>query len=220
MVELAPNLYVIDHPLRFLGMRIGFRTTLVGRPDGSLWAHTPGPSLGERELPGPVSALVAPNAFHHMGLPAAIKLFPEARALASPGVFRKHPELTLADLSGHAWGDDLQQLFVEGLPMLREFAFFHVPSATLILTDLGFNMRSAPDLFTRLALTLDGVYGCFSCPRSTHLLVRDRSAFRRSLERILEWPFQRIIVGHGETVERDGREIFREAFARRGWVKN
>ncbi|MEW6282390.1 MAG: DUF4336 domain-containing protein [Candidatus Eremiobacterota bacterium] len=220
MKQLAPDLYALDQPLRFMGMQIGVRTTLVRRPDGSLWIHSPGPRVGKQvETLGPVGALVAPNSMHHMSLGAAMKEFPQARAVASPGVFPKHPELELEDLSGQRWGDDLEQLYVEGMRGLEEFAFFHARSATLILTDIGFNIQSSPHMFTRIALTLDGAYGCFSCPRTTHLLVRDRAAFRRSLERILEWPFKRIVVGHGEAVEQDARERFREAFRKRGWLR-
>ena len=36
--------------------------------------------------------------------------------------------------------------------------------------------------------------------------LRDRNAFRSSLERILEWPFDRIVVAHGEVSETGGRE--------------
>ena len=34
----------------------------------------------------------------------------------------------------------------------------------------------------------------------------DRDAFRASLERMLDWPFERVIVAHGAVSERGGRE--------------
>ncbi len=206
----------LNQPLSFMGMQIGVQTTMIRLSDGGLWVHSPGPGV-DASL-GDVRFLVAPNSMHHMNLGRVGQLYPQARLVASPGVFRKHPELSLEDLSVASWGDEIELLLVEGIPFLQEFVFFHAPSATLILTDIGFNILHSPSAWTRLALKLDGAYGCFACPRSTHLLVRDRAAFRRSVQRILQWPFERIVVGHGEVVSQDARETFREGFARRGWL--
>jgi glyoxylase-like metal-dependent hydrolase (beta-lactamase superfamily II) len=41
----------------------------------------------------------------------------------------------------------------------------------------------------------------------------DHDAARASLERILEWDFDRVIIGHGDIVETDGREKLEQAFA-------
>jgi hypothetical protein len=35
---------------------------------------------------------------------------------------------------------------------------------------------------------------------------------RTAVERILDWDFDQIIVGHGAVVENKGREVFRTAF--------
>lgn len=43
--------------------------------------------------------------------------------------------------------------------------------------------------------------------------IRDREAARRSVERILEWEFDRILPGHGEIVEAGGREALRRDLA-------
>ena len=40
----------------------------------------------------------------------------------------------------------------------------------------------------------------------------DRAATRASLERVLSWSFDRIVIAHGELVERDAHEV-----ARRAW---
>ncbi|MBA3883818.1 MAG: hypothetical protein H0X73_14205 [Chthoniobacterales bacterium] len=40
--------------------------------------------------------------------------------------------------------------------------------------------------------------------------MRDRAAFKESVRPILEWNFQRIIVGHGEIIETDAKRIFCE----------
>jgi glyoxylase-like metal-dependent hydrolase (beta-lactamase superfamily II) len=44
------------------------------------------------------------------------------------------------------------------------------------------------------------------------LAVSDRTALQRSLERILQWDFERIIPGHGDVVERGGPAALRAAW--------
>ncbi len=44
-------------------------------------------------------------------------------------------------------------------------------------------------------------------------MMKDRPAVRASLDTILAWDFDRVIVGHGRKVETDGQRVFREAFA-------
>jgi hypothetical protein len=89
---------------------------------------------------------------------------------------------------------------------VNEVVFFHRPSATLIASDLAFNIRSSSPPLTRLFFRLGGTFGRLSPSLLERLLVRDRTAFRRSLERILEWPFERVVVAHGDVSEKGGRE--------------
>jgi hypothetical protein len=44
-------------------------------------------------------------------------------------------------------------------------------------------------------------------------LIRDRAAARGSLERILEWDFERVILTHGEVLERGGPAALRAGYA-------
>jgi hypothetical protein len=46
-------------------------------------------------------------------------------------------------------------------------------------------------------------------------LVKDESAFARSLERMLSWPFQTLIVAHGEVVRDAASARLAEALRRR-----
>jgi hypothetical protein len=42
---------------------------------------------------------------------------------------------------------------------------------------------------------------------------RDKAAARASLERILSWDFDRILLCHGPIVESGGKAVFREAYS-------
>jgi hypothetical protein len=55
--------------------------------------------------------------------------------------------------------------------------------------------------------------GRFGPHRLIRAGIRDRAAARRSLERILEWDFDRVVMSHGAVLERGGRARLRECFA-------
>jgi hypothetical protein len=112
----------------------------------------------------------------------------------------------LADEAEPGWSGVLDQQLLRGFPFANEVVFFHRSSATLIATDLVFNVGSSSPPLTRLAFRLGGSYGRLSPTPLERLLVRDRSAFRDSLERVLDWPFDRVVVAHGEVSEKGGRE--------------
>jgi hypothetical protein len=41
--------------------------------------------------------------------------------------------------------------------------------------------------------------------------LKDKYEFKKSIDYILEWDFEGIIISHGKLIERDGKDIFREA---------
>jgi hypothetical protein len=102
---------------------------------------------------------------------------------------------------------------VQGAPYLSEVAFFHPASATLLLTDLAFHPTSASRPGLRRWTRLSRVRGGFGPNAVVRLCVRDRGALRASIDRVLAWDFDRVVVTHGEVLESGGREALRRAFA-------
>jgi hypothetical protein len=49
-------------------------------------------------------------------------------------------------------------------------------------------------------------------PRLYRPAVTNPRRMRNAVEKILEWDFHQIIVGHGAVVESDGKKVFRTAF--------
>ena len=96
---------------------------------------------------------------------------------------------------------------------MNEVVFLHRASRTLVVTDLCFNVRHSDHLGTRLFMRVNGAYGRFGPSRLLRSLVRDRPALRASLERILAWDFERVVVTHGEVLEHGGRDALRAGFA-------
>jgi hypothetical protein len=56
-------------------------------------------------------------------------------------------------------------------------------------------------------------YGRLAPSKLDPLLIRDRRAARESLERILAWDFDRVIVAHGDVQERGGHALLRDGYA-------
>ena len=221
MREIGADLWVVERPQRFLGLEIGTRMSIIRLADESLFLHSPvalDPELrAALAARGPVRAIVAPNRFHHLYVGEYTTSYPRATIYGAPGLAEKRRDLplavTLLDDAPPAWAGQIDQLVFRAMPLLNEVAFLHRRSRSLILTDLAFNVHRPSSLAGRLFLQLDGIYRQFGIGWAERLLVRDRGAARAAIDRILRWDFERIVVAHGEVLERDGKETLRAAFA-------
>jgi hypothetical protein len=220
---LGTELWVAERPQRFYGLEVGTRMCVIRLASGSLVLHSPvalDPAL-RRELDalGPVRFLIAPNRVHHLYAGAAVSAYPGSRLWVAPGLARKRPDLGFAEVLGDeappAWRGELDQVFFRGRPYENEVVFFHRASRTLLLCDLAFNFGPSAAAATRLLMKLLRSYGRFGPSTLDPLLIRDRKAARDSLERILAWDFDRIVVAHGDVLESGGREALRSGY---GWL--
>ncbi len=219
--ELAPDLWVTGRPLRFGGVEIGSRMTVIRLAGGALFLHSPvalDPELRkELDTLGQVRFAVGPNRMHHLSLGDYAVAYPGAALYAAPGLETKRADLqweaVLGDEAPAGWSGQIDQLFFRGFPLANEVAFFHPASRTLIVTDLAFNIGAEAPAMTRLAFRMLGAYGRFGPSILERVLIRDRVAARESLERILEWDFDRVILAHGQVRENAGRDGLRAGYA-------
>jgi hypothetical protein len=151
---------------------------------------------------GEVTHIIAPNLWHHRYLDYAIRRYPDAVLWGPAGLAKKRPELrldaSLEEVAEEALGPDVRILPIEGIPALSEFAFFHQPSRTLVLTDLVFHMLQPEGFVAKLILTLMGTRGRLAVSRALRLLIKDRPAVTASVERLLELPIETVVMAHGE----------------------
>jgi hypothetical protein len=82
-----------------------------------------------------------------------------------------------------------------------------------VLTDLAFNVPSGRTAGARLFYWITGAAGRFGPHRLVRTMIRDRRAARSSVEKVLGWDFERVVVSHGDVLETGGRERFAAAFA-------
>ena len=87
-------------------------------------------------------------------------------------------------------------------------------SRTLIFTDLIQNHDPEQDGgFWRWAKRANRILAPHGeAPRDWRLTVWDRAAARSSLQRMLAWEFDRVVLSHGICVERGGRAFVERAF--------
>lgn len=221
--QVDNDIWVAERPLPLPVGDIGARMTVVRLSSGHLFVHSPVAPDDETcralRVLGPVTAIVAPNKTHHFFLRRFQRAFPDAETWGAPGLNEKRPEIAfhhvLTDHAPAVWACDIDQVHVSGIPVLQEVVFFHRGSRTLVLTDLAFHMVGTPtgDWRRRLFLRLNGAWDRFGPTRLVRLLIRDYQAFAYSLQRILRWDFDRVIVSHGSILRTGGRQAFTEAFA-------
>ncbi len=222
LTPLAPDLWVATRPLPLLVGDIGTRMTVVRVPDGGLWLHSPvrldQSTRQALDTLGPVRHVVAPSKVHHLYVGDYRAAYPSARLYAAPGLAEKRDDVDFdevldGDTAPASWAGTLELHLFRGAPFVNEVVFFHGASRTLLLTDLAFNMVRPPAGRARLFCWLVGATGRFGPHRMLRLMMRDRIAARASVERILAWDFDRVVVTHGAILERGGRDRFAAAFA-------
>lgn len=218
---IGPDLWELNAPLTVFGMALGHRMTVARLPDRSLWLHSPvefsAALAAALERLGAVGHIVAPNAVHDTYLEGWFTAFPKARFHGARGFAKHRPDLkftdTLGDTPHAAWSAVFDQHTLRGMPRLNEAAFLHRATRTLILTDLAFNLGPDMPLLSRVLLRINGCYCRFGPSRLLKSVIKDRAAFRRSLDQVLAWDFDRVVVSHGDNLETGGKDALRAAFA-------
>src|SRR5215472_8459418 len=221
--NVAPDLWLAERPFKlpYVRVDIGTRMTIIRLLQGGLLVHSPVKLDAELrrsiDALGETWAIVAPNRLHHLFIQDYIASYPEARLYAAPGLPEKRPDLRfddiLSDTPQAEWRGQVEQHLFRCAPPLNEVVFLHPATRTLILTDLAFNIPKEAAKRWPLFYWLWDV-GHFGPHRFVRLRgIRDRQAARGSVEKILSWNFDRIIVSHGEVLETDGHNHFAEAFA-------
>jgi hypothetical protein len=171
---------------------------------------------------GPVGHLVSSNFLHYAHIAAWKQRFPEATAWASPGVRERAAAQGIAvtfdddlkDVPDPAWSDDIDQLIMRGTRVMREVVFFHRSSKTLILTDLieNFEAERVKKTIWRVALRAAGaMHPDGKAPIDMRMcFIGGHREARVSVEKMIAWSPERILVAHGRCyMERGVDELYR-----------
>lgn len=220
----APGaLWLRDYAVSLGGARFNARMTVIKLRSGEILIHSPcafdeALTAEVAEL-GPVAAIIAPGNFHWLHVRSCQRAFPQARTCICPGVEKRAKELSFDEVLGDEapalWASELSQVYLQGTRVMREVAFFHRSSKTLILVDMIENVTAAtPDTngFLRLLFRMIGMWNTPGPAPEYRLGWGDKALVRQCMMRILEWDFERVILSHGDLITRDAKQLIGHAW--------
>lgn len=221
---VVDQIWLCSYPVRLAGARFEARMTVIRLGSGQILVHSPchitAAIAEEITRLGPVAHIIAPGNFHHLHITTAQAAFPTAKTWICPGVEKRSGSLqydgVLGDMVPEDWIGEIDQVLLQGT-LMREIAMFHRASHTLILVDLIENFTDAtPRVGWALKFWFKYILHMWNspCPAPEYRLGwKDRDAAKISLRRILEWDFQRIVLSHGDIIDRNAREVATAAWS-------
>ncbi len=220
---VGENVWMLGYPLNLLGLDMRRNVTVIRLASGKLVIHSTGPFTPAdvaaiKELGDPgwiVEGILRHDTFAKEGRAA----FPDIPYLAPEGFSKNVPfETGVIPPAPPEWAGELKVVELAGQPSAREIAMVHVPSRTLIITELLFNFGDHEPIWSELLLRVAvGAEHHPGLSRGVKLGIKDEEAFRTSLATVESWDFDRIVVGHGEVILSGGKEKLRKALAASGF---
>lgn len=212
MKALADNLWLLTYPLKLLGVDLRRNVTVIRLASGETVIHSTAPfdptDVAKIRALGPTGWIVEAMRFHDTFSRHGHDIFPGVPFLAPTGFSGVvgFPTLPLCPAPA-AWGDEVAVLRVAGNESYDEHVVLHRPSRTLIVADLAFNFPGDEPLWTELLVRAAvGHHHHPGMSRPFRQAVSDEASFRRSMDAMMEWDFDRVIVGHGDVIETGGKE--------------
>ncbi|MBN9080048.1 MAG: hypothetical protein BGP04_04685 [Rhizobiales bacterium 62-17] len=223
--EFGPNIWIADGTdvVAAMGFRYPTRMAVIRLANGDLFIWSPtaltATLCAAVDRLGPVRHLVAPNSLHHVFLPDWKLAYPEALVYAAPGLRQKRKDIVfdrdLSETPEASWAGEIDQAVMNGNAITTEVVFFHLPSGTVLFTDLL--QRFPADWFTGwrgIVAKLDLMVAPEpTVPRKFRVAFTQRKAARPALSRVLSWPAEKVVMAHGTPVIADGQAFLRRAFA-------
>lgn len=225
LTPFGSNIWVADGPnVRDAGLLFTTRMTVVRLRDGSVWVESPvalpAETIEQIKAIGSVRYIVASTQRHVWRLNEWHDLFPDAQLWAPTGAAFTLGAIdapvndVFTDTSEEGWAEDLEQLAFKGSSVLREVMFFHPESHTVIVGDI---IQINPIIKGRpirnvVFRALGAAYPKGGVALDIRMSFRNRELARQSLERLLSWDFDRLILAHGPCIERDAKVYVQETF--------
>ncbi|MDH3325090.1 MAG: hypothetical protein OEM38_00060 [Gammaproteobacteria bacterium] len=216
MRKLGSNIWVVERDFSFSGTDFGNRMTILRLPSGKLVLHSPveysDDLANEVNDIGKVAFIITPNNFHGLFSKKWCSVYPKAKyytaKVSGAGESNVLSALRSVDLES-----SVEIVKIEGISKLNEFAFIHLESSTLILTDLAFNFDSNVSLWSKVFFKLNGCYERFGPSRLMKSLIDSPEKLSCSIKTISGYAFNKIVVSHGNVVDVKAKEKFSAAFS-------
>ncbi|HEU5077465.1 MAG TPA: DUF4336 domain-containing protein [Polyangiaceae bacterium] len=219
--SVAEGVWTDTDPVRIVGMPLSATMTLLHLNEGELLVHSPVALTEERRQAiaalGTVSHLVAPNLFHHQWIMDWALAYPAAELHVPYGLPKKRQDLPASRVktleAGAEFAGALEVLPIDGC-RLGETALLYQPARVLLVADLVHNIGRPDGAWTRFYTQTMGFYDRVAQSRVLRWTAySDTAAARRSADRILDWDFSTLVVGHGTPVRQGAKDALREALS-------
>jgi hypothetical protein len=215
MHEIARNLYEITYPLSIIGAQLGRRVTVIRLPTNKLIIHSTGPFTGQdiaaiKSLGAP-AWLIDVTQNHDTFADIGRAAFPEIPYGVPEGFIHVDGERFSLASPPAEWGEQFQILELQGMPDIREHACYHAPTRTVIVADLVFNFQTCTPWTRQFFRWVSGIKQFPGVSRLFTREIKDKHAFTRSLQQLMQWDFDRLIVAHGQTVHTNAKQKLAEA---------
>jgi hypothetical protein len=224
---IAENLWVVDYPVKFYGLPLDTRMTVMRINGGELVVISPiqvSPELiaGLATI-GKVRYIIAPNLYHHLFAKDFVAAYPDAEFWAVEVMQQKRPDLKpnryLTESDGELGSDLVYRNFPafrvlepRGNMPINEYVFCHRPSGTVILTDTAFNFGPESHWLIQALAKAAGIDQKLQPSTLERWALRDRDAAIATIQTMLSWDFDRVIMAHGSIVETDGKRRLRKGY--------
>ncbi len=228
--KIHTNIWVAEQKLKYWGLEVGTRMTVIRLENGDVVVISPikvdEETINQINQVGKVDIIIAPNLYHHLSVSDFKSIYSDAKIFAAPGLEFKRQDIKfdkILDCGKIGSEDEIEYFLFEGfkildlkgLSPLNEIVFLHRESQTLILTDTAFHFDESFPLTTQLTMRVIGGYKKLEPSILEKLATREKAKVKNSIQKVLEWDFERAIVAHGSIIENQGKAKLKKGYE---WV--
>ena len=217
----GPNIWAIRAPMSMLGTNISTQMTIVRLPDQSLILISPIKitDLLKSEIStlGKVVFIISPNTFHHLFASQCQANFKDATYLRPATLADRIKNLPVGSdlyaVDNEIWQGQLETRRISQSHMADEMVFFHPESKSLVITDLIQYSDGDLSLAGKVFAFITGTLRKPAISRLYKTMIKDKQEMRSSLEFIMDWDFERVLLPHNCNIQVNAKKIIRQIVA-------
>ncbi|KAJ6469501.1 hypothetical protein C8R45DRAFT_433048 [Mycena sanguinolenta] len=230
--QVTPEITTFSKPFKRFGiLPFGGRSTAIRLSTGDVWVLASTPLTPDTKSAidnlGPVKWIMGGDAVHHMFLSQFKEEYPEAKVIGVEALVEKKKAegLVLDGAYGkdapdtkYGFEDEIYACYFSGFAN-KDVAWFHASSKTLIVADLLFNLPANEQYSKSKSSSRVPIFGKLDPWGSIHKRFvwgqgTDKAAMARDAKTVLGWEPIRIIMCHGDVIEKDGTKAWASAYSK------
>lgn len=222
--KIADDLFTLRATFRMMpGVVMPICMTIIRNPlDQTLIIYSPlNPNMyADLSSLGTVTTIIAPAGMHTTYVRKSTEFYPSATLYSTPALKTRFPArdwgtIITAETASDILGTHVRSTLLTLKPEFAEIILLHESSNTLIVCDAVFNFTPAAlgtsSLLFRFYTWVTGARKPLDL--NTPLKKLSHSYCLTALpqyDALLEWPWSRVIPCHGDVVDQNAKELFRE----------